>query len=280
LKPLRDRRQRAIEILKRRLIRAGSPRLQMTGIVLLTGGAGFLASMGLLAIGVQRMAIRYPLAVILAYAAFLLLLRGWLALQRIGVRRRQGWIDGLDIPGGGGSGSGGGGSGSGTFRFGGGSSSGGGAGGSWQAAVPTSSTPAGAGESAGGTWNTAVSSGAHGSGGGGGGGGSGFSLDLDDLLVLLLIVIAIASALAVSAYVIFVSPAPFAELLLEGALATGLYRRLKRVESEYWAVGVVRRTWIPCVIVVLIFSGVGWGLQEIAPEAHSIGDIWRDVGNR
>ena len=45
-------------------------------------------------------------------------------------------------------------------------------------------------------------------------------------------------------------------------------------------VGVARRTWIPVVIVVTIFFLVGWGLQQIAPEARSIGAVWRDVVNR
>jgi hypothetical protein len=252
-------RERAIEMLRRRIVRTGAPRLQMTGIVLLTAGAGFLASVALLAVGVHRMAIRYPLAVILAYAAFLLLLRGWLAFQRVRARRRGRWIEHLDVPDLGISGSGrGGGGGSGPFRFGGGSSGGGGAGGTWNAAVPSGS----------------------GSTGGGGAGfdvGDAFSLDLDDLLVLVLVLIAAASALAVSVYVIFVSPTLFAELFLDGALATGLYRRLRRADTEHWMVGVTRRTWIPVVLVVTIFFLVGWGLQHIAPEARSIGAVWREV---
>lgn len=247
-------RERAIELLRRRLTRTGAPRLQMTGIVLLTAAAGFLASASLLAVGVHRMAIRYPLSVLLAYATFLLLLRGWLAFQRSRARRPGSLLELVDVPDLGGSGSSGGGSGS--FHFGGGSSGGGGAGGTWNPAVPSGLGPTGGGGSGVDIW-------------------SAFSLDLDELLILLLVLLAATSALAVSVYVIFVSPTLFAELFLDGALATGLYRRLRRVDTKQWMVGVARRTWIPVVIVVTIFFLFGWGLQWIVPEAQSIGGVWR-----
>ena len=50
----------------------------MTLLVVLTGGAGLLASFVLLHLGVDSMAVRYPLAVTIAYAVFLLLLWLWL----------------------------------------------------------------------------------------------------------------------------------------------------------------------------------------------------------
>ncbi|HEY9403885.1 MAG TPA: hypothetical protein VIQ24_14565, partial [Pyrinomonadaceae bacterium] len=77
-----DDRKRAIERVRRQLVRGGSPRLLVSFLLALTGAAGFLVSTALLHLGVTMMAVRYPLAVLSAYCVFLLLLRLWLALRR------------------------------------------------------------------------------------------------------------------------------------------------------------------------------------------------------
>src|SRR4028119_271651 len=76
------KRKRAIERVRRHLLRGGRPRLLVSFLLALTGAAGFLISTALLHLGVEMMSVRYPLAVLLAYSVFLLLLRFWLALQR------------------------------------------------------------------------------------------------------------------------------------------------------------------------------------------------------
>ncbi len=53
-------------------------------IVLLTGVAGFSFSFLMLKAGLHSMGIRYPLAVLLAYLVFLLLLRLWMSLASVG----------------------------------------------------------------------------------------------------------------------------------------------------------------------------------------------------
>lgn len=81
-------REELVEKAKDRLQRHGLPRLQMSLVVALTGGAGFLASYSLLQLGVDSMAVRYPIAAATAYAVFLLLLWIWLVIQRRGDWRR------------------------------------------------------------------------------------------------------------------------------------------------------------------------------------------------
>ena len=71
-------RSHAILRLKRRLEQDSFPRTQMSLIVGLTGAAGLLFSFMLLQAGVTSMALRYPLALLLAYGVFLLLLWLWL----------------------------------------------------------------------------------------------------------------------------------------------------------------------------------------------------------
>src|SRR5829696_1118458 len=72
---------RRVERVRRLLLRRALPRVQMSLILAATGAAGFVASFAMLHLGVWRMWVRYPLAVLFAYAAFIVLLRVWLFLH-------------------------------------------------------------------------------------------------------------------------------------------------------------------------------------------------------
>src|SRR5215813_2610599 len=76
------RRERRIDIVRRRLVRRSRPRFHVTLILSLTTLAGFLTSVVLLHSGVSWMWLRYPLAISLAYGVFLFLLGMWLSLHR------------------------------------------------------------------------------------------------------------------------------------------------------------------------------------------------------
>jgi hypothetical protein len=71
-------RRTEIDRMRIKLERTGFPRLKMLLLVALTGGAGFLASYLMLRCCVSSMAIRYPIAIGIAYLVFLLLLWIWL----------------------------------------------------------------------------------------------------------------------------------------------------------------------------------------------------------
>jgi hypothetical protein len=257
-------REELIAKAKERLLRHGLPRLQMSLILALTGASGFLTSFVLLHYGLDTMAVRYPIAVLVAYAVFLLLLWIWLKFQR------DGWegdgLDLLEVPFS--SGGPGGGSGGGGFTGGGGRFGGGGTSSSFESPASAARMPLKS------------------SGGGGGGGGSSkgggfsFSLDLDDsgfLVVLAILAIAIA-AFGAAIYLVWSAPILLAEVLVDGLLMTGLYRRLKRTEDpEHWILGAVRRTWIPALVVAIIFGFAGWLLQRAVPDARSIGGAWKAV---
>lgn len=257
-------RDKLIARAKERLLRHGLPRLQMSLMLALTGAAGFLSSYLLLQLGLDSMAVRYPIAVLVAYGVFLLLLRVWLKIQR------DGWegdgLDLLEIP----SGGSGGGSGGGGFSGGGGRFGGGGASSSYEAPGLASPPPASA-------VRVPVKS-----GGGGSSKGSGFSfgLDLDDsgFLVVIAVLVATVAALGAAFYLIWSAPILLAEVLVDGLILTGLYKRLKRTDDpEHWVLGAVRRTWIPALMVVILFSFAGWLLQRAVPDARSIGGAWKAV---
>lgn len=68
-------REREVSRIRARLLRVGFPRLRMLVLILLTGGAGLLASYLLLRAGLLSMPLRYALALAVAYGVFLLLVR-------------------------------------------------------------------------------------------------------------------------------------------------------------------------------------------------------------
>jgi len=221
------------------------PHFQMTLILLLTGFVGFLTSFLLLHSGVSQMWLRYPLAILSAYVAFLLLLRLWLALHR-----SQGNYDlgvNFDLPIDGSS--------SGTvspsadFSF-------GGAGGSWGDSVSSSSS-------------------SYSSGGGSSAlDGVSFDLDLQELWLLVLAVVALFGGLVASLYIIYIAPVLLAEILVDGLLLRGLYNRVEHIERKHWLQTAVRKTLLPALLCMLFFGVAGGALQAVAPEANSIGEVW------
>jgi hypothetical protein len=217
-------RERLVEKVKARM---AVPRVQMMLLLGAAGGAGFLASYGLLQLGLDRMALRYPLAVGIAYLMFFLLLRLWLGFQD---DPDEYSLDGLDV------------------------------------AVDV----ADAGLDLGSAAPMPAS------------GPSGPSLDLgvpdfDEGIFLIVLAAVAAVVLGAVVYVIYLAPLLLAEVLVDGVLLVGFYKRLKRSEPEHWALCAVRRTWIPAIIVAVTFFFAGVIFQSLAPEARSIGGVWQSV---
>src|ERR1700750_205889 len=84
--PITVQRKYAVESVRANLVRRTSPRMHMLGLVVVTGGVGFLASFAMLHAGVRSMAVRYPIATCLGYAAFLGLIRLWIRQYRVTAR--------------------------------------------------------------------------------------------------------------------------------------------------------------------------------------------------
>jgi hypothetical protein len=260
--------RRHVERVRQVLLRRGMPRVQMSLILAATGAAGFVASFAMLRLGLSLMWLRYALAVLLAYAVFLLLLRLWLLLHSREPLPDLPDFDLInpnlnlsDLN-------------AGPTSFGGsGDFGGGGAGGSWSSAgegLGRVSTPSGAGG---------------GGGSGGGGGGSGLldslSFDVDDegcVFFLLALALIVAGTLA-ALYVVYAAPLLLAEILVEGVLLSGLYRGMKKARRAGgdWLRVALRRTWLPVLLTLVTFSAAGYLLQRAAPRARSIGEAWRMV---
>lgn len=236
-------RAREVRKLRRRLEREGFPRLEMFLLVGLTGAVGLLASWGLRLLGMASMGWRYLVALALAYVVFLSLLRLWLRW-----RAREH----LDLPQGDGGGHGhgsadGGAGGGGDFAGGGGDFGGGGASASFEA--PDA-----------------------GAAGDGVGSGLGAALDGDGCAIPLLLVAALVAIVLAALTVVWSAPTLFAELILDGLLAAGLYRRLKHAPPAQWLETALRRTAWPFVATCVLVAGGGFALQALAPGADTLGE--------
>lgn len=245
-------RARRIELIRQRLIRHGLPRLQVSLILSVTALAGFLTSYTLLSFGVLRMWLRYPAAILAAYFVFLLLLALWLWVQRrsfdLDPDLPEGVTDALPAP-------------HEHVGFGGGDDFGGaGSGASWQS---VNASPSPGISSQGSNSSSGI-----------------LDLDLDDGWLIVLAIVAIVGGLIASFYVIYIAPALLAEILVDGALIAGLYKRVKPIQERHWLRSALRKTVVPAILVTLCFTVAGYSLQKAIPEAHTIGEAWKYVRSR
>lgn len=191
--------------------------------------------------------LRYPIAILIAYCVFLLLLALWLWLQRRGLDTDP---SALDFMPNGPSGH------EESFQFGGGGNfGGGGAGGGWGESVSSSSSEV----SSGGSDSHTVGF---------------FDLDLEEGWLIVIAIVALLGGLIATFYIIYIAPVLLAEILVDGALVAGLYRRVKRIEQRHWLRAAVRRTLLPALLVALFFTVAGYALQKAIPEAHTMGEAW------
>jgi len=227
---------------RRHLQQRGWPRLQMALIVALTGAAGFLASHLLRLAGVDAMLLRYPMAVLQAYGVFLLLMWIWIRWRWDDV------LDGLSSEVGGGSPSAHGGVAESPWSSVGGRSGGGGASASWNESAPPSEVEVSEVPLAG--------------------------LAEDEaglpLLALLGIVALVAAVLLASVWVVWSAPVLMAELLVDAAIAGGLYRRMQGMQVQgWWRVCVTHTSWL-LLGLLLFFAVLGWLAQELVPGASHL----------
>ena len=234
-------RHRLVDLMVRRHIAPGYPRLVILLILTGAGLAAFGFSALSLGFGLDDMALRYFAATLVGYGAFLLLIRLWIALHRIRSEPGRDGVDVIDVglrsPTGGDSFDG----------FGGGSSGGGGASASWGSGDATSS--------------------------------SGIDLDVDadaGVPLLLAAALVLGSVLAL-AYVVYAAPILLAEVALDAAIVTGLYRRLRKQDVRHWLGSAVRRTWLPATIAAVCFAFAGMAIEWAKPGARSIGDVIREL---
>jgi hypothetical protein len=227
-------RGRVVEVLRRRFVRAGTKRLEIQLILAVTGAVGLLASFGLLRLGVEAMWMRYPLAALAGWVAFLGMVRLWAEAE--GNRFAESEIEDLASQAGNG------------------------------AIKPDQNRDSARVD---GIWDW---------------------LDwlnpfeyIDDLggfaLAVLFCIVLVALAGFIVAIIGVVGGAEIllAEVVLDAVLVSALYRRLQHLEARWWLESAARQTLRPVLVAIIFLAVGGFFLQQIAPDAHSIRGVWRDV---
>jgi hypothetical protein len=235
----------------------------MTLMLTALGASGLLISKGLLEAGVRSILERYLIAVALSYALFFLFIKLWLIYisppklkPRLPSRDFGNATDignlSLDVAQ------------ESTFIgdhvFGGGEDFGGG----------------GATDLWGGDTTPAIISAP--STGGRSSGGGGFSLfdsDPGEGIVLIVLALLVLGIFGAGAYLVYAAPEILSEAAFEALLAAGLIKASKKMDRNGWMGSVLKATWIPFVIVLVMTGIFGMVAQTYYPHAARLADIFR-----
>lgn len=274
---------------KRYLVQRFYTRFHMTLILMSAGLAAMLCNWVLLHVGVGKMWMRYPFAIALSYLTFLTGI--WLWLRYMGFCQtntnnsspprspantivddvdlsnmslagnfggRVGGVIPTETPD--------------AFQGSGGSFDSGGASGDWQGylnnATPSQAMMASAmnnatpDESSAGGLKEAISN---------FGNASGFAdLDGEGAVVIAAALLLIGSVLLLSGYIVWFAPDIFGEAVFGATLASGLAHAAKHHHEEGWVMGVVRMTWVPFAIVLVLAMAFAILAAAYFPEADTL----------
>jgi hypothetical protein len=264
-----DRKSRLTKFLKERFFLRFHMSLILSGSFVF----GMLASKGLLLLGVNRMVIRYPIAVVCSYLAFFGFIKLWLAYVSSSAHRK-GFAEtaadglgnvGLPLPSSGGpsnipkpfTGQGG--------RFGGGGAS------CFFEESPAetlsqtaSSTVSGAGESVGGKAVDVA-----------GGAVSDIFDEAGKVLVILGVLLAVI--LGAGIYLVYQAPLILTDAAFNFLLATSLARKTRKIDSPDWMGSVFRATVWPFVIVIVVSVALAYVAQSAVPHATKLSEVIRHL---
>lgn len=254
-------------------------RFHMALILVGTFLSGLLASKVLLESGVDAMAVRYPLAVLLSYLTFFLFVKIWLRYispaSPGGPDRPADAVDGVldvvDLVGGPSSPI------EKAIRFGGGQAGGGGAGGAFDDVADVAGGAADAAGKAAGAAADAAGKAAAGAGEAAGEVASGI-LDADEWVVpLVLLGALLAAVFGAGLYLIWQAPSILPEAAFDAALAASLLRGAKRIDAPDWTGGVFRTTWKPFLWIAAATLAFALAAARFFPHARKIADLFTSV---
>jgi hypothetical protein len=103
--------------------------------------------------------------------------------------------------------------------------------------------------------------------------------DADEAWPVVLAAVVLLGGVLAMLYVVYLAPVLLAEVALDAALVTGIYRKLRKKDAGHWLGSAVRHTWLPATIAAVCIAFAGLVLQWAQPAARSIGDVFRMAGN-
>jgi hypothetical protein len=228
---------------KDRILRSYFVRCDMSLILIVVIASGVGASKLMLELGVHSLQVRYPLALLVSFLAFLLLIRVWIWYVFC---RPLGGVDLGDLPG-----PYGGGSGEVQFAgFRGGDSGGGGASDSWSDGGDSTPSPSA-----------------------GGSGNGSFDIDLgDDWAILLVLAAVVLAIVCAGGYLIYVAPHILPEAAWQASLGAGLARIAKPTEKGNWMRVVLRASVLPFLVVLALVMGLAHVANSHCPQAVKLAE--------
>jgi hypothetical protein len=261
-----------------RFKRRHSLRLHMSLILLATVCSGFLATRIMLAMDLDNVLIRYPLAVVFAYLVFFASVKLWLKYiipSPTAHKVQDNSPDMLDVlpdlpisvPDGGGFGIGE------AFHGGGGEFSGAGASGSFESVQSTIAesgtdvlsggvdTGGGVGEAVGEVAGEAVSSVLGDEGG------------IVAIVVFAVLAAMMAAIVGAGVYLVYEAPFILSEAAFEFVLAAGLIRGARRIDSSDWMGSVFKTTSIPFALTLALALLAGYLMQHYFPGISRISEL-------
>jgi hypothetical protein len=96
-------------------------------------------------------------------------------------------------------------------------------------------------------------------------------------LPLYLMLLLSLSVVLVCAYLIWMAPVLIADVAIEGALVSWLYRPRFRGFDDGWRQAALEQTGLPALILALAFAATGLGFQLYAPQATTVAEVWQQV---
>jgi hypothetical protein len=248
-------------------------RLHMSLLLLATVCSGLLATRIMLALHLQNVVVRYPLAVVFAYLVFFIWVKLWLKYVISFPATRSGRGSSmLDIfPGSFSSGSSGGATGADQgFRGGGGNFGGGGASGGFgevdSALAGSAAEVISAGPDTGGSVAAAAGDVV---------GDAASSLDDSKGCLVALALAAIAAVIfGAGIYLIYYAPFILSEAAFEVILAASLVRGARRIERGDWMGSVFKATWIPFTLTLLLSLLAGYLIHHSFPGVTRISELF------
>ena len=229
--PIRSRARAALQGYFRK---RSFPRLILGFILLLTGAVGLGVSYELLHAGLTKMWIRYPIAVLTAYAVMLGLVRLWIEIEQrrfdpsdAAMREAIQQVNEGDLQ-------------------------------SESSNVGILSAPSGGKKS--GRFDLGGLDGCMDFGG----------IEAEGCVFGLLVAV-VVGLVAVLAITLAGAPVLIAEVFLDAFLIGALYRKLHVAAQENWLSTAVRKTWKSAAITAVLLCMGGAALEYLVPGAHSIG---------
>lgn len=223
-----SQRERLIDRLHHYFASERMPRLAMLVVLTLTASVGFLSSRGLLAAGLDLMAVRYALAGLAGWLAFILLVRIWVKIEQSLIDPERAISNNA------------------TSRH---------------ASQDDQQTLDTAGEAAIRTLDVVgVDSGE----------------EFGCLVSLAISVFAFVFVVCIGSVFSLIASAPIllAEAFLDIAVAGIFANKLKLHDAQWWATGVIRRTWKAALSIVIMLSVAGFALQTSKPGIRTLGEFF------